>query len=90
VEGVDNDGKAWNILMPENASFEVVEFNILDEKVMAIKTDMSVLKVSEDGSEILTEKKKITAVPYYTWANRGQNEMQVWLPTKIKELKINY
>jgi DUF1680 family protein len=90
VEGVDNDGKAWNILMPENAAFEVVEFNVLDEKVMAIKTDMSVLKVSEDGSEILTEKKKITAVPYYTWANRGQNEMQVWLPTKIKELKINY
>lgn len=90
VEGVDNDGKAWNILMPDNTDFEVVEFNVMDEKVMAIKADMSVLKVSEDGSKILMEKKKITAVPYYTWANRGQNEMQVWLPTKIKDLKINY
>jgi hypothetical protein len=90
VEGVDNDGSAWNILMPDNANFEVIEFNILDEKVMAIKTEMSVFKISEDGSKIITEKKKVIAVPYYTWANRGQNEMQVWLPTKIKELKINY
>jgi hypothetical protein len=90
VEGVDNDGSAWNILMPDNANFEVIEFNILDEKVMAIKTEMSVFKISEDGSKIITEKKKVIAVPYYTWANRGQNEMQVWLPTKIMELKINY
>jgi len=90
VEGVDNDGSAWNILMPDNANFEVIEFNILDEKVMAIKTEMSVFKISEDGSKIITEKKKVITVPYYTWANRGQNEMQVWLPTKIKELKINY
>jgi DUF1680 family protein len=90
VEGVDNDGSAWNILMPDNANFEVIDFKVLDEKVMAIKTDMDVFKISEDGSKIITEKKKVIAVPYYTWANRGQNEMQVWLPTKIKELKINY
>ena len=90
VEGIDNDGRAWNILMPDNANFEVVDFKVLEEKVMAIKTDMSVFKISEDRSKVITEKKKIIAVPYYTWANRGQNEMQVWLPTKIKELKINY
>ncbi|MDA1269131.1 MAG: glycoside hydrolase family 127 protein [Bacteroidetes bacterium] len=90
VEGVDNDGSAWNILIPDNGNFEVFDFNILNEKVKAIKTDMSVFKISEDGSKIITEKKKVTAVPYYTWANRGQNEMQVWLPTKISELKINY
>lgn len=24
----------------------------------------------------------ITAVPYYTWGNRGENEMRVWLPVK--------
>jgi uncharacterized protein len=90
VEGVDNDGSAWNILMPNNPNFEVIDFNVLEEKVKAIKIDMSVFKISDDGSKIVTEQKKVIAIPYYTWANRGQNEMQVWLPTKIKELKINY
>jgi uncharacterized protein len=43
---------------------------------------------SEDGQNLRSETKKITAIPYYTWANRGQNEMQVWLPTKIQKVKI--
>jgi len=36
------------------------------------------------------EKKKVIAIPYYTWANRGKSEMQVWLPISINEVKINY
>jgi len=30
-----------------------------------------------DGSE-----KEVKAVPYYSWANRGKGEMQVWIKTK--------
>ncbi|MEJ0033832.1 MAG: hypothetical protein WDO15_27400 [Bacteroidota bacterium] len=37
-----------------------------------------------------TETKTITAIPYYAWCNRGQNAMQVWLPKKIKDVKVNY
>jgi DUF1680 family protein len=55
---------------------------------MAVQAEMKVMKGSEDGSTLQAETKKITAIPYYTWANRGQNEMQVWLPTKIQEVKI--
>ncbi|MBO5252851.1 MAG: glycoside hydrolase family 127 protein [Clostridia bacterium] len=29
----------------------------------------------------LTEK-KLRLIPYYTWANRGENQMRVWLPVK--------
>lgn len=25
----------------------------------------------------------LTAVPYYTWGNRGENQMRVWLPLKV-------
>lgn len=88
VEGADNNGKAWNILIPENAIFKVVEYQVLDEKVMAVQADMRVMTGSEDGTNLKSETKQITAIPYYTWANRGQNEMQVWLPTKIQEVKI--
>ena len=88
VEGADNNGKAWNILIPENATFNVIEYQVLDEKVMAVQADMRVMTGSEDGMNLVSEPQKITAIPYYTWANRGQNEMQVWLPTKIQEVKI--
>ena len=90
VEGSDNQGKAWNILLTENSNFEVFEYKVLNEKVMAIKAQASVLTPASNGSGIISETKTITAIPYYTWANRGQNEMQVWLPTKVKEVKINY
>lgn len=88
VEGADNNGKAWNILVPKNTTFNVVEYQVLDEKVMAVQADMMVMTGSEDGMNLVSETKKVTAIPYYTWANRGQNEMQVWLPTKIQEVKI--
>jgi len=90
VEGADNGGNAWNIVVPENSQFETVPFKVLEEKVMAIQGEVNVLTVSEDGKSVDTQTQTITAIPYYTWANRGANEMQVWLPTKVKELKVNY
>jgi DUF1680 family protein len=90
VEGADNNGKAWNIIIPENTKFETIDYKVLDENVKAITAEVPVVTVSEDGTTIKTEKKKIIAIPYYTWANRGKNEMQVWLPTKITDVKLNY
>ena len=43
---------------------------------------------AEDGGELYFAKKpeysekKIRLIPYYTWANRGENQMRVWLPVK--------
>ncbi|MBK7870672.1 MAG: glycoside hydrolase family 127 protein [Saprospiraceae bacterium] len=90
VEGADNNGQAWNMILPDNARFTTVPHKILTESVVAIQADVPVVTVSEDGLNIKTEKKKVTAIPYYAWANRGQNPMQVWLPQKIKDVKINY
>ena len=61
-----------------------------DEHIKALTAEVPVITVGDDGVSLQTEKKKITAIPYYTWANRGRNEMQVWLPTKVTDVKINY
>ncbi len=90
VEGSDNNNKAWNIIIPDNTKFETIDYKVLDEPVKAITAEVPVVTVSEDGTSLKTEKKKIIAIPYYTWANRGKNEMQVWLPTKITDIKLNY
>lgn len=44
-------------------------------------------KAEDSGALYSTEKpkfveKKIRLIPYYTWANRGENQMRVWLPVK--------
>ena len=89
VEGADNNNKAWNFILPSTTEFEISDQIILDEPIKALSAMVPVMTVNADGSSIQTEKKKITAIPYYTWANRGKNEMQVWLPTTIKNIKIN-
>jgi hypothetical protein len=90
VEGADNNGKAWNILMPENTVVSTGTENILTESVVTLQAMVPVIDVSTDGLNIQTTKKNITAIPYYTWCNRGSNPMQVWLPTTIKDIKLNY
>ena len=90
IEGADNNGKAWNVIIPENTKFEVIDYQVQDEPVKALTAEVPVITVGADGLSLKTEKKKIIAIPYYTWANRGRNEMQVWLPTKITDVKLNY
>jgi DUF1680 family protein len=90
VEGADNNGKAWNILAPVNSVFQTEKFDVLNEPVVSIFGELPVVTTASDGSSITTQKMKVRAIPYYTWCNRGSNPMQVWLPTSIKDIKINY
>ena len=90
VEGTDNNNSAWNIIVPPDTKFEDIPFDISGEKVIALTATVPVLTVGGDKISVNTEKKKIIAIPYYTWANRGKTEMQVWLPMSIKDVKINY
>lgn len=90
VEGADNNNEAWNFIFKNDEPLQTVNYKVLDEPVVAIKAKANVIQPSSDGSSLQTAEKTITAIPYYTWCNRGKNEMQVWLPTKMKEIKVNY
>jgi DUF1680 family protein len=69
VEGTDNDGIVSTLVLPSNAEFRVDDYEVLQEPVKAIR--FSGMKSGE--------KTEAVAIPYYTWANRGKNEMQVWI-----------
>lgn len=90
VEGADNEGKAWNITAPLQSIYTTEDFSVLDEKVVSIVSNLPVVKISADSSDVQTVFQKVRAIPYYTWCNRGSNPMQVWLPTAVKDIKINY
>ncbi len=90
VEGADNGDQAWNILVPEKSTFTTKYHSDLLEGVTTIQFQSPTVQIGDDGVSVKTEMKTVTAIPYYAWCNRGQNAMQVWLPRKIKDIKINY
>lgn len=89
VEGADNGGQAWNFILPDQATFTAQFNKDLLEGVTTIQFRAPALQINPDGQSITTETKTITAIPYYAWCNRGQNQMQVWLPRSIKDVKVN-
>jgi DUF1680 family protein len=78
-----------DLLLPENVSFKTIDYKILDEPVIAIQADLPAATPINEGTAVAIGKRKITAIPYYCWANRGPHPMQVWLPVRIKQIKIN-
>ena len=90
LEAADNAGNAWNVWVPSNTFFSAIPYHVLDEPVIALSATIPVFTAGNNGTTVQNIPQKITAIPYYTWCNRGKNSMQVWLPTRIKEIKLNY
>ncbi len=89
VEGKDNNGKVLNLIMPQDQQFTTAFKSDMLGGINTIKFNALAADVSEDGSVVRTVNKEVTAIPYYSWCNRGPGEMLVWLPTKFKDVKVN-
>jgi uncharacterized protein len=66
VEGVDNGGRALDIVLPGMPAFEAQFRPDLLKGVVVLKGQ------SADG-------RSLTLIPYYAWSNRGIGEMSVWM-----------
>jgi DUF1680 family protein len=88
AEWADNNGKAANIVLPANTTFQAVFNPALLNGIETIHAEVPAVIVSENGESIQTEKRKFTAIPYYAWANRGKGEMMLWFPEKIKDFQL--
>ncbi len=88
IEGSDNAGQVKDVILPHDVSFELLKSSILDEQVIVLQADLPKYVPDEQGTNIQKTKRKITAIPYYTWANRTNNEMRVWIPSKVEKIVI--
>ena len=81
AEWIDNNGKTSNIIVPNETVF-TSEFktNVLNG-IEELKAEVPVVVINNEN--ISTERKTLTAIPYYSWANRGKGEMIMWFPTKV-------
>jgi DUF1680 family protein len=89
VEGIDNANKAYNFIVPDNTSFTVNYQPSLLGGVNQILFNARKLQTGADGRTVHLTNQTMKAIPYFSWNNRGPDEMQVWLPVKINDLKIS-
>ncbi len=83
AEGVDNGGRALDIILPDSAALESrFRPGLLNGVVVITGT---ALARDPDGKTV-PEEKPFLAVPYYSWANREAGEMAVWLPRTAEAL----
>jgi len=87
-EHPDNNDQAMNIIVPDNITFTSEFIPDLLNGVVVLKAQAPVATVSSDGLKINTELRQIVAIPYYSWANRGKGEMQVWVPRKVTHVRL--
>ncbi|HTN08586.1 glycoside hydrolase family 127 protein [Agriterribacter sp.] len=90
VEGTPNDEfDAGSVIVPAETNFEISYDASLLGGVNVLRFNAPVVTIHKDGLSVSTINKKITAIPYYSWNNRGANDMQVWLPSAIQQISIN-
>ncbi|MEO6230736.1 MAG: glycoside hydrolase family 127 protein [Ferruginibacter sp.] len=87
AEWADNNGKTSNILIPENTSFTSEFKPELLNGVTILKAKVPAVVIAGNDN-VSTVMQSFTAIPYYSWANRGKGEMNVWFPEKVKDLEL--
>ena len=88
AEWKDNNGLASNIVVPKDADFKPeYEANMLNG-VMVLKADVKSINIDAAGQNVSTQSATLTAIPYYSWANRGKGEMTVWFPEQVKYVDL--
>ena len=84
AEGADNENDILSVSLKKNGKTEVS--NYLPDKLCGIREiyaegyrealQEELYSFEEPAREACT----VTLVPYYTWGNRGLNQMRVWIP----------
>ena len=84
AEAVDNGGRALNLVLPDDAPLSAAQRPDLLGGVTVVTGRALALRASEDGRSVVTREQDFLAVPYHVWAHRGDGEMAVWLPRRVK------
>ncbi|MDE3251362.1 MAG: glycoside hydrolase family 127 protein [Bacteroidota bacterium] len=83
AEWKDNEGKASNLIVPADTKFISTFQPGLLNGVTVLKATVPAV-VIQHPDKTATVTRTLTAIPYYSWANRGKGEMTVWFPATVK------
>ncbi|MFD1820667.1 hypothetical protein SAMN04515674_10819 [Pseudarcicella hirudinis] len=88
LEGHDNkDGSVMNILVDKNAPVKAVYKPDLLNGIITLQMKGSSAKRQLNTDALIQSEQEVTAIPYFSWANRGSAEMEVWIPYEASATK---
>lgn len=79
AEWPDNLGHVSNLVLSDDTLLSSEHRDDLLNGVTVIKGQALALFGTADESSDRREMQEFTAIPYYSWAHRGQGEMSVWI-----------
>lgn len=82
AEWPDNDFNIHTVLLNQQPELQVVQQPDLLYGVRTIRTDAQTLSYNAAG-KLAVKDVKLTLIPYYAWAHRGEGNMAVWLPMEV-------
>lgn len=97
AEGTDNNGEVLDLIAKEDGTLTANAFQtsllegtqtITIEGYKAKEASVSTTDTGCNTSKLYSNTKpqripySITAIPYYTWGNRGETNMRVWIPER--------
>lgn len=82
AEWPDNDFNIHTILMNQRPSIQVVDKPETLYGIRKLTTDVQALSYDATG-RLAVKDVKLTLIPYYAWAHRGEGDMEVWLPIEV-------
>jgi len=88
AEWKDNNGLACNIILPKAAEFKTAYRADMLNGIMTLEAPAKSITIDAAGQNVSTQNVTLTAIPYYSWANRGKGEMTVWFPEQVKYVDI--
>ncbi|RYY58375.1 MAG: glycoside hydrolase family 127 protein, partial [Chitinophagaceae bacterium] len=81
LEGADNsDSTVMNIVVDRAAPVSAVFEPALLNGVMTLRMDGRSARRQSGTAALAEVRQPVKAIPYYSWANRGAGEMEVWIP----------
>lgn len=81
LEGPDNkDATVQNIVVDKNAAINAVYKPDLLNGVTVLEMPGTSTGRQLNSDQLISTEQTVTAIPYYSWANRGPSEMTVWIP----------
>ncbi|SHF15914.1 glycoside hydrolase family 127 protein [Vibrio gazogenes] len=91
IEEADNGSELYNLRLDSDAEFTVIQGEGLFEGKTLLKTQAVKKLCPQSGEASLYRYRSskpqwvsqpLTLIPYFTWANRGEGEMRVWITEK--------
>jgi hypothetical protein len=88
AEWPDNQGSVSNLVLQDDVELQVERRADLFDGVSVIRGQTFALHQGKEEKETITKQQEFIAIPYYSWAHRGQGEMSVWLPREESLARI--